>query len=148
MDTTCIDKLLTKLCGNQFLGVFPWTQLPTDELVKPCLFVANTDCHHLPGVHWVAIYIGRDGVGEYLDSYGRVPDLHFQQFMNLHCSRWTYNVKQLQHVASELCGHYCIFFCAYRSVGFSMTTIMSWFTRNTRANDALVYKFVCRRIIM
>ena len=145
MQSEEISRILEEVCGNEFIGVFPWNQLPMREIDKPCSFVANTDCEHLPGTHWIAIYIGADGCGEYFDSFGRKPDSHFELFLNKHCTRWIFNDKQLQHVNSRFCGNYCVFFCAYRSVGFSMRAILSWFSSNTRCNDALVHRFVCKR---
>ena len=146
MESDEISTLLKKICGDQFIGVFPWSQLPTRRLTKSCLFVVNTDCKHLPGTHWIAIYIGSDGMGEYFDSFGRKPDSHLELFMNMHCRQWSFNDRQLQHINSKYCRNYCVFFCAYRSVGFCMQTIVSWFSHKTNINDALVHRFVCKRL--
>jgi len=37
------------------------------------LLVCNLNQSHHPGSHWLAIYVGGGGVGEYFDSMGRAP---------------------------------------------------------------------------
>ena len=68
-------------------------------------------------------------------TLGRLPDDHFKLFMNMHCIRWTYNTRQLQHMNSQFCGHYCIFFCAYQCASFNMQKIASCFGRNIQINN-------------
>ena len=95
MNTEEIDRILRRQCARD--------TLPD----RPRLLVCNTDPSHRPGRHWVAIYV-KDGRGEYFDSFGRRPSAKFERYMNRHCRYWTFNDKQLQSVASQLCGHYCI----------------------------------------
>ena len=143
MDSDKIRKYLEKRLGKElFGGVFSSDNLPT-TVKKPLLLVCNTDQRDLPGEHWVAIYLDEDGSGEFFDSFGREPGRPFNDFMDKHCTRWTFNDRQLQNITSSFCGHYCIFYCMYRSVGLDLNFIASKFTRNTFINDHLVHVFVC-----
>lgn len=146
MNADQIEKMLFNICKEKYIGVYPWNKLPMKLPTLPCLLVANTDCNHLPGVHWITIYINRAGCGEYFDSLGHMPMSYFETYLNSQCVSCTFNVRQLQNVASSFYGHYCIFYCSYHRVNFSMNTIASWFISDTRLNDMLLHKFVHRRI--
>ena len=144
MKTDELQKILQRLCGDVFMGVFPSNHLPHPS--REGIFVVNTDACNRPGEHWICIFVGLDGKGEFFDSFGRPPDGVFLSYMNMHCRRWTYNSLQLQSIASRLCGHYCIFYCAYHCKNFNVHTIASWFTSDTGLNDVLVHEFVCARL--
>ena len=72
MRTDQLQKILTKLCGDAFLGVFPRNHLPVPT-ARTCVFVANTDPCHLDGQHWICIHVDDEKRGEYFDSFGRAP---------------------------------------------------------------------------
>ena len=57
-----------------------------------------------------------------------------------------YNKCQLQSVISQLCGHYCIYFCLLRNKGITMREILNSLNTDTAFNDALVYAFVCQHL--
>ena len=110
MNTEEIDRVLSRVCGKDFDGVFSADMLPA----KPRLLVVNTDPTGEPGRHWVCIS-ANDGRGEYFDSFGQPPAANFEHYLNEHCSSWTFNRKQLQSVVSRFCGHYCVYFlCAQK----------------------------------
>ena len=115
MDADQIQKILqqepwTKHC---FVGVFAADTLPTQRIQPPCCLVVNTDPADKPGSHWIAIYIDRDGCGEYFDSYGMAPC--FPQFLDRHAySGWKWNTRQVQCTVSSLCGAFCILFLTQR----------------------------------
>ena len=73
MDTREISDILKRdrFTKHHFRGVFACDQLPKQYMPRPSALVINTDPADKPGQHWVAIYITRDGVGEYFDSYGK-----------------------------------------------------------------------------
>ena len=121
---------------SDYCGTFASDRLPTN---RTGLMVSNTDPAHLPGTHWVAIYISKDRrCGEFFDSFGRPPGKHFTEYLDKNCSNWTYNRRQLQSVASKFCGHYCVLYCVWRHRGVDMSRFVNFFTRDTGFNDALV----------
>lgn len=144
MDGERIRLLLRARCRGIFLGVFASNTLPrTLPPKRPLVIVCNTDPAHKPGEHWVAIFVGRDSRGEYFDSYGQPPSRCFETWLNKHCVNWTRNSKRLQSVLSGFCGHYCVFYCLYKRLNYSMTSILNCFTDDTALNDWIVHKFVC-----
>src|SRR5664279_2080844 len=94
MNTSQIDSILESdsVCKSLFQGVYSVDTLPS----KPRLLVCNTDPSTKPGSHWIAIYVDKNGRGEYFDSFGRAPQREFEHYMNKHCRVWTFNKKQLQ----------------------------------------------------
>src|SRR3981081_2023804 len=114
MNSVEIDKVLKRVCGDQFIGVFAKDRVPIIISKRPALLIVNTDVARQPGTHWIAIYFDTDNSGEYFESLGRLPIL--ADYINRHCQRWVYSMRQIQSVANRFCGHYCIFYGAYRPV--------------------------------
>lgn len=56
-----------------FEGVYAADTLPRRLHKRPALIICNTDPITLPGQHWVAFHVSRNGHGEYWDSYGGKP---------------------------------------------------------------------------
>ena len=145
MNTTQIDETLRRVCGDTFVGVFARDQLPVVRR-RPALMVVNTDPSTKPGEHWTAIYLGDGRYGEFFDSLGEKPNATVQNYMDANCDNWIKSERQLQSVVSRFCGHYCVFYCCYRSVGYDLNAISSLFTKDTGLNCWLAHEFVCRRM--
>ena len=64
-----VETLIRRFCRDKFQGVYSCDTLPP----KPELLVCNTDPHDKPGTHWIAIYVDKNGRGEYFDSFGMEP---------------------------------------------------------------------------
>jgi len=116
---------------------------------KPSLLVCNTDKSSKPGQHWIAIHVDACGRGEYFDSFGGAPNVHFETYMNKHCTRWTFNERQLQSIISSFCGYYCCMYCMVKCRRVDMTRIVAMFrpTTYTVFNDMFefVHGFVCNK---
>ncbi|KAJ8048841.1 hypothetical protein HOLleu_01315 [Holothuria leucospilota] len=93
--------------------VFPPDTLRELQPNYPCSLVINLDPSHLPGSHWVAVFISKEKHGEYFDSYGLPPSTlsSIHTFMNRACLQHDYNERTLQGLFSNVYGHYVIFFC-------------------------------------
>lgn len=146
MDGNRIERLLRadSCTCPMLLGIFAADKLPRRlQRKRPLLLVCNTDPSHKPGQHWVVLYIGDNGYGEYFDSFGRLPETVFSRYLDRFCRHWNYNSRQLQSVLSQFCGHYCIVYCMLRSRGHGVNSIANLFTRNATVNDYLVHRFVC-----
>ena len=145
MNNKDIAKILRHLCvtKNYFLGVFSAEKIPKrkDIVNYPCCFVANTDPSWLPGTHWVAVFIGKDGLVEYFDSYGRRP---MSPKMKAFCGRdYAFNPNAVQSILSSSCGQFCIFVLSQRCSGKSMHSIMKQFrVNNPMFNENMVLTFV------
>lgn len=132
---------IAKLCQSKcFLGVFPSDLLPKPSY--PSCFIANTQPSGTKGEHWIAIFINKEGYGDYFCSFGKQPISEFVHFMNSHTVSWNYNQRRIQSYFSSTCGHYCIFFLFCRSKGLSLSKIMSFFSKNTAENDNMIRMFI------
>ena len=144
MNTTELLKILNVRCKGILLGIFARDRLPAKlPPRRPLLIVCNTDPHDKPGEHWIVMYIGSNGVGEYFDSYGLYPQKVFENYILRNCSTLLWNKKALQSVISRFCGHYCVFFSLFKVLEYEMKDIVDCFSEDTALNDVIVHKFVC-----
>ena len=139
MNTREIERSLEAdaVSRGVFQGVFSADTLPR----QPRLLVCNTDESTKPGQHWIAIHVDTNGRGEYFDSFGREPDEHFESHTNKHCTRWTFNRKQLQRIISSFRGYYCCMFCMLGCRRVDMTYIINMFPTDTAFNDSIAHSF-------
>jgi len=97
--------------NKDFLGVFALNKLPRQvNPVGKCKLIVNLQYANLPGTHWTAISRNDDGVGDYFDSFGRIPPLEIQAWLIRHCTpQWTWNEKTVQKDTDTVsCGYLCI----------------------------------------
>nr|CAD7398462.1 unnamed protein product [Timema poppensis] len=119
-------------------GVFPADQLPARIARPAALVINNTDPHTKSGMHWVAIVIDKNGVGEYFDSYGfpRLINSHLA-FIRKNTFRTSHSTLQLQSIALDVCGHYCLMHLLYHAQIIPMKTFLALFSpTNHTGNDA------------
>jgi hypothetical protein len=134
----CLRDITVK---KSFLGVFASNKMPK-LLNRPCCFIANTKPETHPGEHWIAIFINKEGYGDYFCSYGQEPVQVFVSFMEKHCVSWNRSTKILQQDISATCGQYALFFLHARANGCSMAKFLRLFTNNHRENDEIVTAFI------
>ena len=147
MNTTDLFRHLSRRCRGVLMKVFPADRLPRRISAKrPMLLVCNTDPHNKPGEHWIAMYLAKDGSGEYFDSLGETVPTIFSDFLDRHCTNYVFNDEQLQSVLSRFCGHYCVFYCLYKMLDYSLNSIVNCFSDDTMLNDTIVHKFVCENL--
>lgn len=138
---------LTKLCitdkhiRRMFVGVFASDMLPKN-ISYPAAMIANTKPSTHPGQHWIAIFVNKEGYGDYFCSYGQLPDPEFVKWMERECLDWNSSTKQLQHCFATTCGQYAAFFLHCRARGASMSKILNLFTKNEKENDKIVAAFI------
>ena len=125
MDSVQIDALLQKdrRTRDIFRGVYPSDKL--SESPVNGLYIVNLDPSHLPGSHWVAIYV-RDQFAEYFDSYGLHPFIpNILKF--LHPFTLSRNRVQIQSFHSDICGEYCCLYALSKSLGHSLHYFLKQF---------------------
>ena len=156
MNVDEIHNALMPKCRGQFLGVYACDRLPRSlPNRRPLLIVANTDPHDMPGQHWIAMHFGADAKGEYFDSLGQPTPQIFKRYLSKYCISWKPIGRQLfrlysissRSIISFYCGHYVIYYCLYRSLGYSMERLISVFAHDTALNDALVHSLVCGHLM-
>lgn len=149
MNTVQLTGLMDKIsCNTNFLGVLPCDYLPEDPLKDtPCMLISNTQSSDEPGEHWIAIYIRRDGVACFFDSFGNAPDADcfpasFHNFLKNNSTVVQYSDKQVQDYTSDTCGQHCVFFLYYISRGYEYENIIKIYHNDLLKNDVMVSLFV------
>lgn len=146
MDSIELNDLLQKIIDSKkcaVLGVFPRDLIPSFHSISrfPSCFIANTDDSHSPGEHWVAFYCLAPNEYEFFDSYGEHPSVY--NFPNF--SLTYYNTRPIQHLNSNKCGHFSLFFLQARTSGSLFDYIIHSFSHfDLRWNDKIVHKFLLR----
>ncbi len=137
----CIDAdpILHRECA----GVFAVNKIPNPD-GYPFAFIANIEPDTLPGSHWIAIYMDKDGQTEFFDSYGRPPEtrkivLYLKKYgCSVRC-----NTEELQGPFSSACGQFCIYYLYHRLRNHTMEQITGRFTpRNFQSNDVIVTQWL------
>jgi len=125
-----------------FRGVFAANTLPNNLLVHNVAIV-NCCNKNLPGQHWVAICQTDEHTLEFFDSFGQPPSAYNLQ-RKLPTSRHiVFNTMTLQHIESEVCGQYCLYYCYYKARGWPMNQLLYQnFSNDTLNNDSRVVSIV------
>ena len=122
---------------NVFQGIYARKRLPR-RLSVPSALIGNTEPDDPPGTYWVALYIDANSRGEYYDLTGRPPFLRtYINFMNKHCTSWTYNTIRVHEEGSTLCGHHYIFYLIHRCDGKSIGDITRTLRHPREATDVV-----------
>ena len=112
---------------------------------SPCII--NMDDLGGPGTHWVCCWQGGSGRYEYFDSFGLPPPAEWEIELILEGKQtFLRNDNQLQWEFSVRCGYYCLLFLNERHHGRSFRDILSMFSENTRANEAVVKDYFTHKV--
>lgn len=149
MNTIQLTAIIDRISQNtHFLGVLPCDHLPKESLrTLPTSAIINTHPSHLPGEHWLAIYINKDGSAFFFDSFGNSPDfIRFPasiiDFLKNNSTSIQYSAKQVQHFMAVTCGHHCVFFLYHMIRGRDYDDIMMLYSDDLIKNDKFVSCFV------
>ena len=98
------------------------------------------DPSYKPGVHWVAVYIDREELSEYFNSFGHPPTREIKHFL---CS-WNYNHVPVQERYSITCEQFVVFYIYQSCSGLSLKSVLrKYFNAHAKImNDVLVRDFV------
>jgi hypothetical protein len=99
--------------GEHYLGAFPANKLPKLTKASEIGLISNTQKSHLPGSHWVAIYI-KNREGEYFDSFGQYPNRIIEKWLNANTLSWTRTRRIFQHPERTTSGAYCLYYLSHR----------------------------------
>lgn len=139
-----LQKFLIKKCEH-FLGVFSVDQIPPNLWKKSCCFIVNLDESTEPGSHFVAVYIDRQNVLWYFDSYALSP-LVFSTHLVSFLSPWIKSGKikmaspfPIQNFDSLFCGWFSAAFCLFVNVPFHPNHFFSLFDeRDLLKNEKII----------
>ena len=128
------------------IGIFMRDSLPK-QIRANSFYIFNLDGLHDPkplGTHWVALRCDNASV-IYFDSFGCPPPIEIQQFIGTRFTSFGYNNWQIQDLASDACGYYCLAFGATcggtANLESAANSFINCFGDNTKDNDAILTKF-------
>ena len=103
------------------------------RIVKlPAAYVINTDPVYETGDHWVGLYITKDRVGYFFDSYGRSPKRMgkgcWAKLIRDNTDRWCHNSRQVQPYNNAECGYYVCKFLLGMAKGENFKNIIRHMT--------------------
>ena len=144
MDTKEIESILKFRMKGVYVGVYASDELP-QIIRRPLAIVINTDPSDKPGTHWTALYITREGYGEFFDTRGIAPDHRVRSYLNKKAPRgFEYNQRRIQSPVTTICGMYCIEFLVTRHYHprLSFSTILRYLYtfEDPWLNDLETYK--------
>ena len=134
-------RLLVDARGLQY-----WGNEGRLTLKLPKLLILNADETGMPGSHWLAFYVPKEGPLEFFDPLGHAPET-YQEY-------WKYwldsserssvrNASRYQDDDSSSCGQFCIFFGVLRLMGLSMKDVLRCLkTDDLIANEIVVDDFM------
>ena len=143
VDVPLADLHLLRWC--QYLQIPIKGIFSRDEIMvkkhSPCII--NMDDLGGPGTHWVCCWGGT----EYFDSFGLPPPAEWEIELILEGKQtFLRNDNQLQWESSVRCGYYCLLFLNEHNKGRSFREILSMFSKNTRANEAVVKDYFSHKV--
>lgn len=146
MNGTTISRILAsdEKMGEWYSGhLAPDLKLPV-SIIKPALFLLNTDLSAGPGEHWCIAVINKNNTAEFFDSFGLSPEYYgFSTELLKHSKSISFNEYPVQSTNSATCGHHCIFWSYHRSRGNSRESVIKMYNPlNTAKNDNMVFQFV------
>ena len=142
--------------GRQFLGVFPWNELPTGDIVRAARgteqgeeeegrkvsFIVNI------GGHFVSVVVGRRSV-IYIDSFAapllraEVGALFSRLQRDAKYARTVYvNQRQIQSLSSTFCGMYAVLFSLWYLVDPSRRPKQVFHDKSLARNDKLCLAYL------
>lgn len=99
---------------------------------KPVGYIVNTDPHHMPGNHWIALWT-KDNICEVMDSYALPLETYettqsLVDWLNKHWKYVIYNKQSLQSLYSQSCGDYALMYLRDRARGQSLYDFLRKFS--------------------
>lgn len=147
LNTLDIIKIMQPIQRRKiFAGVYAADCLP-HQAKLPSAYIINTSPRNQLQGHWIALYLGENGVAEYFDSFGFPPlQRKIQLFIRLHSKQIIFNKIQIQHLSSVKCGKYAIVFILAKIFKKSITEVIKKFSSNLMVNDLIIEKIFAHMI--
>ena len=128
-----------------FKGVYSKNNLPLRKLVtRPIAFIINTQNSDEPGEHWVGLFVAKNNIAEFFDSFGRNPlCCEIKKFLIINDVKiLIINKNIIQNIFSDNCGRYCILFIKLKCNGMTFSDFLKLFNKNTLSNEILIENLI------
>ena len=151
-----LHRFLKPKC-KKFKGVFAVDRCPKPEkMSRSFSIIVNLSESHLPGSHFVAVYVNEDDYLYYFDSFAFPPPIYNHHLM-LFLAKWIRENRiisvmkwRIQSYESLFCGWFAASFCLFVEMHTPPEALNSFFKRkNLIQNEITVQHLInvlCRRI--
>ena len=146
MNTNEIRCILSKDSKTReiFIDVFPMDKFRNfihQNQFMEGLYIINDENSDSAGNHWISLFRKMDKL-YFIDSFAKSPSYYSleditQPFKNVHAVP-----HKIQHIFSDVCGEYVIFFAYHLSRGKYLRDILKYFSHDCKNNDTMVKQFV------
>ena len=135
--TLQIDQVFKE--DSNYMGTFSMNRLPDLPNSFPKSIIINTDPANKVGDHWVALVL-TDQRAFYFDSFGiEIINEEVKEFLIPKYTTIIFNNLCIQHISSDKCGAYCIYFVRSVHDLKSFYKFLSNFSdNNLRMNDMII----------
>ena len=130
---------------QKYAGTFTKDNLPYKNIKRNKFYIINLDNNDGDGTHWTCL-IQKEDFAFYFDSFGALPPLQVLSFTNKYKGNRFYNLMQLQHFDSNLCGYYCLYVIqkmVFEDIHF--TDLLNNFSIDTVKNDAYITQYFTKQ---
>ena len=135
--TLQIDQVFKE--NDNYLGTFPMNRLPDLPKAFPKSIIINTDPANKGGDHWIALVLTHKRAF-YFDSFGiGIINEEIKQFLLPKYTSIIFNNLCIQHISSDKCGSFCIYFVKCVKNLTSFYKFLSNFSlNNLKINDIII----------
>jgi hypothetical protein len=139
---------MTKQAAVEFIGVFPLDAIPAKLKSSTCVII-NSDPSHLPGEHWLAVTVDKDGHCCFFDSFAKPAAFYGKRFEKLLSGTdkdyWRSKVT-VQQATSNVCGFHVVYFTAQWLRSIDCNRIMDSYHSSPKVNDQMVVDYLLTRV--
>jgi hypothetical protein len=141
-----LDEIIQQAgISKDFMGCFPKNLLAKQKAQAKFAIVNNHNANQ-SGSHWTAIYACSNQPAIIcFDSMGAPPAEEILKFARKCAKKFnkpiTYQSIQVQQLASDSCGWFCVYVLAHLKAGYDYSTIMTEFSQNPILNETLLARF-------
>ena len=103
-------------------------------------YIINSNANSPKYGHWVVLYV-QQGWLEWFDSLALETgkyNAHIQHFINTHKNNLHTAKRPIQHVNSDKCGYFILFYLFFKVRGIKLDTIVNMFSDNITENDVFL----------
>ncbi len=110
------------------------------------IFIANLDARQNPGSHWILVSNINPSYVYFFDSYGTDPPEHILKLMRNTGKHLFRNTRQLQSLATNSCGEFCMYMAKELLKGRNPNDIVHDFGENLVENENSLKKYFENKI--
>ena len=112
MDSNEVIVIAREIKISNFLGVFAADQICNIRCNQVGTVIVNTDPSHLPGRHWISLFLGEKDIYIYDPlSLNVYKSDFFKKFLIRMNKVLHFNAIQIQRADSMMCGYHALVFC-------------------------------------